>query len=278
MPTIPLYQADAFTAEPFRGNPAAVCLLDAPLPEATMQAIAAEMNLSETAFVRRLDDRPWADAETFSLRWFTPFTEVDLCGHATLATGAVLLFEVGVRAEALRLETRSGTLIAAQEGNAVRLDFPADPPTPCVLPEGIAAALGHPQVTATARSPRLGILLVHLADQEAVVALRPDFAALRVASDAARAMGVIVTAAGAPPYDFCSRFFGPSVGINEDPVTGAAHTVLGPYWRALLGRDEMRAYQASARGGVLRVATLPNDRIGLTGEAVVVFSGSLRLP
>lgn len=278
MPTIPLYQVDAFADEPFRGNPAAVCLLDAPLPEATMQAIAGEMNLSETAFVQPLDGAAWPEAERFSLRWFTPVSEVNLCGHATLATAAVLFGEVGVGAASVRFETRSGTLMAARDGRAVRLDFPADPPMPCELPQAIAAALGHPAVTAAARGPAMGMLLVHLADHQTVAALRPDLAALNLASEAAQAMGVIVTAAGAPPYDFVSRFFAPAVGIDEDPVTGAAHTVLTPYWQPILGKDRMLAYQASARGGVVRVEMLPAGRVALIGNAVVVFSATLRLP
>ena len=278
MPTIPLYQVDAFTSVPFRGNPAAVCLLEESLPDDTLLAIAAEMNLSETAFVRPLTDGGWRDAERFALRWFTPLTEVYLCGHATLATAAVLFGEAGVRAEKLRFETRSGTLTAQRVADAVRLDFPADPPEPCPLPEGMADALGNPDIVAVARSPRMGMLLVHLADASALVALQPDYPALLQASNASNTMGVIVTAQGEPPYDFVSRFFGPAVGVDEDPVTGSAHTVLGPYWRERLGRDELHAYQASTRGGELRVSMLPNDRIALTGKAVVVFSGELRLP
>ena len=278
MPTLPLYQVDAFTSAPFRGNPAAVCLLDASLPDGTLQAIAAEMNLSETAFVRPLGDRSWSDAERFSLRWFTPLTEVNLCGHATLATAAVLFGEVEVPSEMLRFETLSGTLTAQRVGDEVGLDFPADPPEPCPMPEGMAAALGDPEVLAVARGPRMGMLLAHLADAAALAALQPDYPALLAASEASGAMGVIVTAQGEPPYAFVSRFFAPAVGINEDPVTGSAHTVLGPYWRDLLGHEELLAYQASARGGVLRVGILPNERIALSGQAVVVFSGELRLP
>jgi PhzF family phenazine biosynthesis protein len=277
MATIPLYQVDAFASEPFRGNPAAVCLLDAPLPDSAMQAIAGEMNLSETAFVQPLTDGGWLDADRFSLRWFTPVIEVNLCGHATLATAAVLFTEVGVRAEIVRFETLSGTLTAQRVGDEVQLDFPADPPQPCLMPEGIAAALGNPAAETVARGPKMGMLLVHLADAAALATLAPDYPALLAATEASGTKGVIVTAAGDPPYDFISRFFGPAVGVNEDPVTGSAHTVLGPYWRDLLGSDDLLAYQASARGGVLRVSILPESRIGLSGEAVVVFSGKLRL-
>ncbi len=278
MATIPIYQVDAFTSQPFHGNPAAVCLLAEALPDETMQAIAAEMNLSETAFVQPLEGAPWPKARRFSLRWFTPLTEVDLCGHATLATAAVLLGEVGIQAEALSFETRSGLLVARREGNAVQLDFPADPPVACPLPAGIASALGGPEVLATYRGPATGMLLVHLAAPESIATLRPDFVALRSASQAARAMGVIITAAGQAPYDCISRFFAPAVGVDEDPVTGAAHTVLAPYWSALRGRDELMAYQASARGGVLRMALLPAGRVRLAGEAVIVLAGTLWLP
>lgn len=277
MPTIPLYQVDAFTAEPFRGNPAAVCLLDAPLPDRVMQAIAAEMNLSETAFVQPLGGAPWRDADRFSLRWFTPMTEVRLCGHATLATAHVLFSELESRGP-LSFETLGGVLGARQADGMVWLDFPADPPVPCPLPAGLAQALGNPDIAAVAQAPQTGMLLAHFVDRDALLALEPNYPVLREASVAAGAMGVIVTTAGAPPYDFVSRFFAPAVGINEDPVTGSAHTVLGPYWRRLLGRDYFLAYQASARGGVISVAVLPGERVALGGQAVVVFSGSLRLP
>ena len=274
MTAIPLYQVDAFTSQPFEGNPAAVCLLDTPLPDMAMQAIAAEMNLSETAFVRPLNG-DWQTATRFSLRWFTPKVEVRLCGHATLATAAVLFREAGVTAETIRFETLSGELTAQHVAAGIRLDFPADPPHPVAAPAEIAAAGGDVEIIWAGQGPKTTMLLLELRDADAVRALQPDFERLGAGMDAAGLHGPIVTAAGAPPYDFISRFFAPSLGINEDPVTGSAHTVLAPYWAARLGKEALFAYQASARRGELHARLLPGARIELVGEAVVIFRGML---
>lgn len=277
---IPLYQVDAFTREPFKGNPAAVCLLEAPLPASVMQAIAAEMNLSETAFVQLLEGCNWETARRFSLRWFTPTVEVRLCGHATLATAAVLFRECGVTADTVAFETLSGTLRAQRVEAGVspvgiRLDFPADPPIPVAAPEGVAEALGGAEIAWAGVGSKTRMLLLHLAEGETVRRLRPDFERLGAAMETADLHGPIVTAAGTPPYDFISRFFAPGLGINEDPVTGSAHTVLAPYWAARLGREALSAYQASARGGELRVRLLPGARVEIVGEAIVVVRGTL---
>ncbi len=277
MNTIPLYQVDAFTATAFKGNPAAVCLLDEPLPDALMASIALEMNLSETAFVRRLADAPWADCTRFSLRWFTPATEVRLCGHATLGTAAALFMEVGVRADAVTFETLSGDLIARRSAEGIVLDFPRNQVIPCAAPEDVLATLGVTAAVEAARGDKSRSLLLRLADAATVRALRPDFSALVNAPGMAGYRGLMVTAAGDPPYDFTSRYFGPWVGINEDPVTGSAHTLLTPYWAERLGKSEMRAYQASARGGELTVRLAGADRVELVGQAVVVLQGALRL-
>ncbi len=261
MTTVPCFHVDAFTARTFRGNPAAVCLLARSRPARWMQAVAAEMNLSETAFVRPI-------ARGFSLRWFTPMVEVDLCGHATLAAAHVLWQEgIAPMGRELSFQTRSGQLSAVRTGSAIELDFPARPARVCRVPSGLARALGaSPRVVAMSKDD----LLVELASERAVRELRPDFTRLRHL----RVRGVIVTARAGRRWDFVSRFFAPAVGVDEDPVTGSAHCVLAPYWSERLGKTAMRGYQASARGGVVEVK-LRDDRVGLCGEALTVLRGEL---
>lgn len=276
MTTIPLYQVDAFTSQPFKGNPAAVCLLEAPLSAAMMQAIAAEMNLSETAFVRPLEGE-WKTARRFGLRWFTPQVEVQLCGHATLATAAVLFRELGVTTETVMFETLSGELAAQRVAAGIRLDFPADAPQSIIVPPDVTAALGDVDIVWAGRGPKTTMLLLELQDESLVRELQPNFERLGAAMNAAGMDGPIVTATGAPPYDFVSRFFAPTLGINEDPVTGSAHTVLAPYWSMRLSKETFFAYQASARGGELLVQLLPGERVALVGEAVVILRGTLEM-
>ncbi|MBI5480618.1 MAG: PhzF family phenazine biosynthesis protein [Deltaproteobacteria bacterium] len=256
------FQVDAFTATPFAGNPAAVLVLPAPAPDRWMQQVASEMNLSETAYlVPRGAD--------YDLRWFTPATEVDLCGHATLASAHVLWTEGFLDpAATARFHTRSGLLTAARQGEWIELDFPATPAAPAPPPAGLLAALG-----ATSAWVGLGRFdyLVLLRDEAEVRGLAPDHRALRRLG----VRGVIVTAAATMPgYDFVSRFFAAGVDIDEDPVTGSAHCTLGPFWRERLGRDEMVAYQASARGGVVKVR-VAGERVRLAGQAVTVARGEL---
>ena len=260
--SLPIVQIDAFTDQPFRGNPAAVCLLPEPKPDVLLQNIAREMNLSETAFLLREDDG-------FRLRWFTPAVEVALCGHATLAS-AHLLWEEGHLApeETARFHTRSGLLTAERAGDWIELDFPAKPEEESTVPEGLARALGAEPVY-VGRSQF--DLLVELESEATVRELKPDFGRLERVS----ARGIIVTArADSERYDFVSRFFGPRVGVPEDPVTGSAHCVLGPYWQKRLGTDDFIAYQASARGGTVRVG-VRGDRVRLGGKAVTVMRGEL---
>ena len=260
-----IYQVDAFTDRPFAGNPAGVCVLPEPAAEAWMQAVAAEMNLSETAFLVRRPDG------AFHLRWFTPAAEVKLCGHATLASAHVL-WETGALqpAETARFHTLSGLLTATQRDGWIELDFPATPATPVEPPAGLAAALG-------ARPCYVGLnvfdYLVEVESEAIVRSLRPDVTAL----GRLPVRGVIVTAASAAPeFDFVSRFFAPAVGVNEDPVTGSAHCCLAPFWAGRLGKTEMVAYQASARGGVVRVRLGPGaERVLLGGQAVTVLVGEL---
>jgi PhzF family phenazine biosynthesis protein len=282
MERIPLYQVDAFTTVAFRGNPAAVCLLPGPVADSVLQAIAAEMNLSETAFLLRTNHRRSHSGDTFSLRWFTPQTEVPLCGHATLATAAVLFDIIGVTATEVTFQTLSGDLSARKCEDGIALDFPADPPVPCKLPAQLLGPLGlsEDMVVASCYGATTHKLLLHLADRKLVTDLSPDFQALLAAETKAAYRGLIVTAAGANngDYDFLSRFFAPWLGINEDPVTGSAHTVLAPYWAEQLGKSEFRAFQASARGGELGVRLLGGGRVELLGHAVLVFEGYLTLP
>jgi PhzF family phenazine biosynthesis protein len=287
-----LFQVDAFTTTPFRGNPAAVCLSEAPPPEATMRAIAAEMNLSETAFVSPLRSAQ-TSGEDYSLRWFTPLVEVPLCGHATLATAKVLFEKGFVSGEIIRFATRSGLLSARREGKHIVLDFPQDPPVPAEIPEEVTDALGMsspPEEVLFGRD--MLMLLLRLPSPEEVKELSPDFPRLSKMRLPYGATGVIVTApekngnnrSGQASFDFVSRYFGPWEGIDEDPVTGSAHTVLGPYWAKRLGKRRLLAFQASQRGGELHLR-LPGEnapeeaksRMSIAGEAVIVFSGTFHL-
>ncbi|KPK83867.1 MAG: hypothetical protein AMJ81_07125 [Phycisphaerae bacterium SM23_33] len=258
---ISMCQIDAFTAEPFAGNPAAVCVLPAPADAAWMQRLAAEMNLSETAFLL-------AEVEGWRVRWFTPATEVDLCGHATLAS-AHLLWEAGLLPPAApaRFHTRSGLLTAERRDGWIELNFPASPPEAAEPPPALLEAL---KVRAVRAARTAWFWLVEVEGPDLVRDLQPDFERLRAAAGSA-----IVTSRGdARPFHFVSRFFAPAIGINEDPVTGAAHCCLGPYWGERLGRTEMTAFQASRRGGVVRVR-LAGERVYLAGQAVTVFRGEL---
>ena len=259
---LPLFQVDAFTEHPFSGNPAAVCLLDRERNTDWLQAVAAEMNLSETAFLLE-------QADGFGLRWFTPTTEVDLCGHATLAAAHVL-WEHGLLTHetTARFHTRSGLLRATRSNGMIELDFPATPAEPAAEPPGLLAALGLDK--GDIYRSRFDYLVV--VDHEAVVrTLRPDFPALGLVE----ARGIMVTArSDDPAYDFISRFFAPAAGVNEDPVTGSAHCTLAPWWALQLSKPSMTAFQASKRGGVIKLS-LQDDRVYLSGRAVTIFTGEL---
>ncbi|MBM7442225.1 PhzF family phenazine biosynthesis protein [Streptomyces sp. HB132] len=263
---------DAFTDRPFAGNPAGVVVLDsAAFPEADrLQLVASELNLSETAFVHPLP--PGGEAD-WALRWFTPATEVDLCGHATLATAHVL-HTTGIASGTVRFATRSGVLgTTVHSDGSLTMDFPTAPLTPVSAPPGLAEALGASPLSVHDTGEHVGDLLVELSDEAAVRALRPDFASLASCSR----RGVIATAAAEDPagaYDFVSRGFFPRVGIDEDPVTGSAHTALAPFWSARSGRDDLVGLQASARSGLVRTS-LRGGRTLLTGSAVTVIDGEL---
>jgi PhzF family phenazine biosynthesis protein len=258
-------QIDAFTDRPFAGNPAAVVVLPDPRPDAWLQAVAIEMNLSETAYLL-----PRGEGR-YGLRWFTPGGEVSLCGHATLAS-AWHLWDAGLAAPSttLRFDTLSGELRARQVEGWIELDFPAEPAVAVKPPIGLLEALGLDGAPVFVGANRMDELVV-LADESQVLALRPDFARLR---DTSR-RGVMVTApSSTPAFDFCSRFFAPALNINEDPVTGSAHCCLGPYWAGVLGKETLLAHQVSARGGVLRV-TVCGERVLLAGQATPTIRGEI---
>ena len=255
-------QVDAFTDTPFGGNPAAVCLLAEPADARWMQQVAREMNLAETAFLHKQEDG-------FHLRWFTPAVEVDLCGHATLASAHVLWEEGHLRPEEhARFSTRSGRLSATRQGAWIELDFPATPATPADAPAELAQALG---VEFAYVGKNQFDYLVEVDSEERLRALKPDMNLL----ERVPVRGVIVTSRSASPeYDFVSRFFAPRAGIDEDPATGSSHCTLAPFWVQRLGKSEMAAYQASPRGGVLRVR-MNGERVCIGGQAVTVLRGEL---
>lgn len=268
----PIAIIDAFASGPFRGNPAAVCMLEEERDAEWMQAVAAEMNLSETAFLVADEDGG------YRLRWFTPAVEVDLCGHATLAAAHYLWENESLAAsEQARFRTASGLLTASRMEEGIALDFPAERPVPIAAPEELIQGLGLiPRYVGRNRMD----FVVEVDSEETVRSLRPDYALLaRV-----EARGIIVTSKGGGisangegiPYDFVSRAFFPASGVNEDPVTGSAHCALAPYWQRRLRKDDFVAYQASARGGELHVA-LNGDRVILRGQAVTVLNGSLNV-
>lgn len=262
MPTIPLFHVDAFTREIFGGNPAAVCPLEAWLPDALLYRIAAENNLPETAFFVKTGEG------RYDLRWLTPTTEVDLCGHATLASADVLFRLLGFRGDRVRFHTRSGVLEVTHRDGLYAMDFPASPPEPCEAPAALVQALG-----VTPRATLRAFDYVVVVDTDAQVrALAPDFATLAQLD----LRGVTVTAPGRD-VDFVSRFFAPRYGINEDPVTGSAHCELAPYWAGVLGTTRLRAEQVSARGGRID-CEVRGDRVTLAGRAAHYMTAAITIP
>ena len=262
MMRLPIYQVDAFTDSLFGGNPAAVCPLEAWLPDATMQAIAAENNLSETAFFI-------PQGGDYALRWFTPTVEVDLCGHATLASGHVVFSFIEPERDSVNFHTaRAGTLKVDRHGDMLVMDFPAWPAAACAAPSGLLAALGGTPCEVLCAHDHL-IVYGNAAE---IAALAPDLAALAKVD----CWAAIVTAPGENGVDFVSRFFAPAQGVPEDPVTGRAHCTLVPYWAKRLNKTELEARQISRRGGALR-CTLNGDRVGIGGRAVVYLEGKIEL-
>lgn len=266
MSSVAVYQVDAFTERPFAGNPAAVCVLPTARETAWMQIVAAEMNLSETAFLR-------PQHQSYRLRWFTPTHEVDLCGHATLASAHVLWGEGFLApADSARFETKSGVLTAERNDKWITMDFPTDPASPCDPPSRLLEGLSLDAPVYVGRSER--DYLVHCSSAADVRTLTPELPTLA----ALDSRGVIVTAPSTTEEsDFVSRFFAPGVGIPEDPVTGSAHCTLGPYWADRLGRTTLTGQQISSRGGTVRVHldTPTADRLALSGQATTVLRGRL---
>jgi PhzF family phenazine biosynthesis protein len=257
-----IVQVDAFTSRPFAGNPAGVCVLPEDRDDAWMRNVAAEMNVSETAFLRKRPDG-------WGLRWFSPTVEIDLCGHATLASAHVLWETKQLPpGETARFHTRSGLLTAVRKGDWIELDFPATPDEPVDAPPELLESLGaSPRYVGRSRFD----YLVELDSEETVQGLHPDLARMKTLGG----RGVIVTSRSSDPgWDFVSRFFAPAAGIDEDPVTGSAHCCLAPYWNRILGKTSFRARQISPRGGELKVE-VAGDRVRLAGQAVTVLRGEL---
>jgi len=258
--TIPIYQADAFTSHLFGGNPAAICPLDKWLPDETMQKIATENNLAETAFFVANDNG-------FKLRWFTPEFEIDLCGHATLASAHIIFTELGYQKDIIHFETvKAGVLTVKKDGDKYTMDFPSRPPIPIETPNGLLEALGDKKPVAVLRSRDYFIVYE---TEEDIIDIAPDFLALSKFDT----VGFVVTARG-NKADFVSRFFAPGAGIPEDPVTGSAHCNLIPYWADKLGKSKMHAYQLSARKGELW-CELKGDRVLMSGNAVTFLKGEI---
>jgi len=260
--TYALYIVDAFTNERFKGNPAAICILDETVADSWMQQVAAEMNLSETAFIVQKE-------EAYDLRWFTPLDEMDLCGHATLAT-AHILWETGrlPQHEEARFMTRSGLLTAVHKGDWIEMNFPSEPPEAAIAPEELVQGLGLiPRYVGRNRMD----YFVEVDSEDTLRTLQPDFGMLARLN----ARGVIVTSRATNcPYDFVSRAFFPGTGIDEDPVTGSAHCALAPYWAKRLRKQELVGYQASKRGGIVKVRP-EGERVFLQGQAVTILKGQL---
>ncbi|XP_072051116.1 phenazine biosynthesis-like domain-containing protein isoform X3 [Amphiura filiformis] len=290
---LPMFIIDAFSGEPFSGNPAAVCLVgDEDLSDEIKQKIAAEMNLSETAFIRALSPADDFDkACRFGLRWWTPTNEVNLCGHATMASAAALFNIVGNGSPQLEFETRSGTLIAKKQDECITIDLPLNPCTeedPSSISDLIKVVLGSIKPQETYFSEKTHKLLLRLPDdctRATLESLKPDTTTMMKVHNTGRIMGVILTLKGSKEngavdahgkvYDFISRYFAPWNGIPEDPFTGAAHTVLSPYWSEKLGKKQMYARQCSARGGDVNINVRNDGRVDLSGKATTVMQGKI---
>ena len=257
---LPIYQIDAFASESFTGNPAAVCPLQNWLPDATMQAIAAENNLSETAFFVPIKNG-------FHIRWFTPVAEVDLCGHATLAAAYVVFNDLGVEVDTICFESKSGPLRVVREGELLVMDFPLQPPVPCQIPDEIVRAFKVKPIECLESED----YIVVFENEEDLLLADPDLLELSKLD----LRGVVITAKSSK-YDFAARFFGPKLGINEDPVTGSAYTQLVPYWAERLGVEKLHAKQLSKRGGEL-LCEVVGDRVNIAGRAVKYLTGEIEI-
>ncbi|MBS5883956.1 PhzF family phenazine biosynthesis protein [Clostridium sp.] len=274
---IKIYQVDAFTSKSFKGNPAAVCILEDDISDELMKNIAQEMNLSETAFVKQFKNSNMGKGNLFSLRWFTPEVEVDICGHATLATSKILFDEFNIKEQYIKYETKSGLLIAKKEDEKISLDFPIDKALDFNLTQDILDAMGIISYSKAIIGEKTRKIVIEVKYEEDVVNLKPNFEMLKSLKFKSDVKGIGVTCIGDEKYDFISRYFNPWAGINEDPVTGSVHTLLANYWSNKLNKIEMNAYQASHRGGEISLSLLENDRVRLSGEAVILLRGELYL-
>lgn len=274
---IKIYQVDAFTSEAFKGNPAAVCILENDISDELMKNIAQEMNLSETAFVKPLKNSNIGKGNLFSLRWFTPEVEVDLCGHATIATSKVLFDEFNIKEQYIKYETKSGLLTAKKKDEKISLDFPIDKALDFNLTQDILDAMGIRSYSKAIIGEKTRKLVIEVKDKENIINLKPNFEILKSLKFKSDVKGIGVTCRGNEKYDFISRYFNPWAGINEDPVTCSVHTLLANYWSNKLNKMDMNAYQASNRSGEISLKLLENDRVRLSGEAVIVLRGELYL-
>ncbi|MFW9849271.1 MAG: PhzF family phenazine biosynthesis protein [Candidatus Thorarchaeota archaeon] len=277
----PIYRVDAFTPKPFSGNPAGVFLYPSTLSSIQMQVIASEVNASETAFPVPLDNSSYQESSQFHLRWFTPEVEVPLCGHATLATAHVLFHEIGNPNEIVTFDTLSGNLIVRREGQNYSMDFPAGIPKQIDIARTVYDALGieKESVVDNQYCDNPNKLIIVVDNEKDVRELSPDFAMLRNISHEYDVGSVVVTASSSnPDYDFISRNFAPVRGVNEDPVTGSSHVILGPYWKTKLHKSHLIGFQASSRGGSVIVDVLDDARVVLGGTAITVSSGEMLLP
>ena len=274
---ITIYKLTVFTSVPFKGDPMAVCLLETDYDNETLANIAAEMRFSETAFVRRLEEKPWSACRKFSLRWFTTAKdEVKVSGTGTLATAAALFREVQVTTSEVVFETLGGTITARKTAEGVAMNFSTLPFGPYKVPEAVLAALGNITVKGTSYENLTKKIIIQVAEEKEVRNLKPDRSKLLAAVKADEVRGIYVTTKGNPPYDFVSRTFLPWIGIDEAPVHGSAHIALAQYWAPILGKKEMFAYQASSRGGEIRMHLSEDGRrIDLIGGAVVFLKGDL---
>ncbi|XP_033644123.1 phenazine biosynthesis-like domain-containing protein 1 [Asterias rubens] len=291
---LPMVTVDAFTDIPFAGNPAAICLLNEDIPDETKMKIAAEMNLSETAYLQSVEpEESFQNVSRVKIRWFTPTNEVNLCGHATLASAAALFYVVGNRCDSIRFQSKSGELIASREGKSIGLDFPLNKPSKedeAPLSELIQVTIGDYKPQEVFYSETTKKLLLRLSDSETrdtLESLKPDCTAMMAAPNASHVRGVIVTLKGNRDnggvgaadrqYDFISRYFSPWNGIPEDPVTGSAHTVLAGYWAETLSKKELYARQCSKRGGDIEMRIRDEGRVDLLGRATVVLQGEIAI-
>ena len=273
MKSLPIYQVDVFTKEYYKGNPAAVCILDVNLEDSQMKLIAAEMNLSETAFLVSLDET----SHTYSLRWFTPEVEVPLCGDGTIAAAKILFDEIGINSDEIIFQTKSGKVSAKRQDEGIVIDFPIDEPIDFQLPQGLIEALGVPEYEDVKIGKNTKKIILRVKDVKIIKELNPDFEQMKKITSKEGLKGIAVTTKGNDSYDFISRYFNPWAGINEDPVTGSVHTVLAAYWGKILDKKHMLAYQASSRAGEIKLE-IKGKRVELIGEATVVLKGEIYTP